>query len=100
PLLDGADRIRIEHPEPRSDWRREGHHGNRACVLESQRGDEVLVGVGEDLETFVDQRLRCLEETGSVRQQRLLIADNLELYPLVESRRARQTRVANSVACA
>ena len=94
-VLDRADGERVEHAEPRADRRCQRHHRDGARVLEPERRDQVVVRVRHHLEAFGGQHARRLDVARGVREQRLLVADHLELDPLVEAGRAREPRVAD-----
>src|SRR5256884_511457 len=97
PSLDRAHAERVEETEPASDRRGERHDGGAARVLEAQRGHQVLVGVGEDLEALRDQRACRDQQALDIGEQGLLVADYLELDELVEPRLAGEARVADGI---
>src|SRR5207247_5564221 len=76
--------VGVEQAEPAADGRGERHHRRAARVLEPQRGDEVLVLVGEYLEPVLRERPGRREQALHVGKQRLLVADDLELNEFVE----------------
>ena len=95
PALDGADAVRIEQPEPAADRRGERHHGDAARLFEAKRGDQVVVGVGHHLEPLGGQGPGGREQPLGVGEQRLPVADHLELDEVVESSLAAQPGVAD-----
>ena len=57
PRLDEPDAVRIDESEPAPDRRGERHHRRAPGVLQSEGGDQVVVGVGEDGEAGVEVRV-------------------------------------------
>jgi hypothetical protein len=65
-----------------SDRRAEWHHGRTADCLESLGEDRIVVCVWQHHEAIVDEFLGGAQELPGVRQERLLVADHLELDPV------------------
>ena len=63
----------------------QGHDGGGAGVDEFAGSDEIVVGVGEDDEAFLDQDARGFDELLGVGEEGLLVADDLELHPVGEA---------------
>src|SRR6266496_2660553 len=63
----------------------------------SQRGHEILVAIGQDLEAVLDEGARRVQQALDVGEEGLLVADDLELDELVEPGFARQAGVAHGV---
>src|SRR2546422_11307881 len=89
PVLDRADAVGVEQAEPAAEGRGERHPRRAARVLEPQRGDEVLVRIGEYLEPVLRERPGRREQALHVGKQRLLVADDLELNEFVRSEERR-----------
>ena len=81
-LADQAQVVGVQQALAGADRRAERHHRGAADVLEAAGEDRVVVGVGEDGEALVDELLGGLEQRGRVGQQRVLVADHLELDPV------------------
>ena len=81
----------------RADRGGERHHGDGAGFFEAQRGDQVVVGVGENLEAFLREHLGGLEQPGGIGQQRGLIADHFELHEVIEPGLASEARVPDGL---
>ena len=81
--------------ETRADRSRERHDGRGASVDEFAGGDEVVVRVREDDETFLDEDARSFDELLGVREKSLLIADDFELDPVGEADFASEACGAN-----
>ena len=64
-----------------ADRRAERHHRRAAGVLEPAREDRVVARVGQDGEAVGDELLGGVEQLRRVGQQRLVVADHLELDP-------------------
>ena len=81
-LDDQAQVVRVVDPHAAADRRAERHHRRAAGVLEPARQDRVVVGVGEHDEAVGHQLLGGRQQLGGVGQQRLVVADHLELHPV------------------
>ncbi len=97
PSLDCPHAQRIEQPESAADRRRQRHDRGTAGILEPQRGDEILVRVGKNFESFLHEHLGGLEQALHVRHERLFVANDFELDEVVEPRFARQSCVTDRV---
>ncbi len=89
-LLDEQDVLRVEDPLSRSDGRGQRHDAHRARVLELPRHHQVVVRVGHDLEALARQHAGGLDQLARVGEERLLVADHLELDAVREPRRPTQ----------
>ena len=85
----------ILNAEAGADRRGEGHDGGGASVDELASGDEVVVGVGEDDETFFDKDAGRFDELLGVWEKSLLVADDFELDPVGEADFAGEARGAD-----
>ena len=74
-----AMRVGVADAEARPDRRAERHDRDAADLLEALGRDQVVRGVGPDLEALVDERVGGAQRLGRVGQQRLVVADDLEL---------------------
>ena len=81
-LADQAQVVGVEQALAGADRGAERHHRGAADVLEPAGEDRVVVRVREDGEALVDELLGGLEQRGRVGQQRVLVADHLELDPV------------------
>src|ERR1043166_7356279 len=71
--------------------------GAASGITAAQRGHEILVAVGQDLEAVLDEGTRRIQQALDVGEEGLLVADDLELDELVEPGFARQAGVAHGV---
>ena len=70
----------------------------RARTLDQAFGvDDVVIGVGQDHEALFDQDFRGFQQAGVVGEERLFVADDLELHPIGEADFAAQHGRAYSV---
>ena len=85
-LEDQAEVVRVADAQARADGRGQRHHRRAAGVLELPRDDRVVGGVGEDGEALLHQRCRAASSgLLDVGEERLLVADHLELHPLASA---------------
>ena len=90
-----ADAVGIEQAEAAPDRRCQGHDRGTSRLFQAERGDQIVVGVGEYGEPLLHQRARRLEQAFGVGEQGFAVADHFELHELVEPRLAGQPGVAN-----
>ena len=88
-LQNDAEIVGVADAGTGADRRAEGHHRGAADVGETPREDGVVGGVGEHHEALVDELLGGFEQLGRVGQERVLVADHLELDPVGGERLAR-----------
>ena len=81
-LADQAQVVGVQQALAGADRGAERHHRGAADVLQPAREDRVVVRVGQHGEAVVDELLGGLEQRGRVGQQRVLVADHLELDPV------------------
>src|SRR4029077_12641006 len=87
----------VLNAEAGADGRGERHDGSSACVNELARGDQIIVCVRQHNETFFDQDAGSFDQLLSVREKRLLIADDFQLDPIGKPQLAPQPRSTNSL---
>ena len=97
-LADDGEAVAVLHAEPGADRGAEGHDRGRAGLGQLAADDRVVVGVGEDDEPLLGQHARCREQRLVVREERPLVADDLQLHPVREpaERPSRAVRIASS----
>jgi hypothetical protein len=78
--------------EAGANGRSERHDRGSPGVDEFAGGDQVVVGVGEDYETFLNENASGFDELLGVGKQRLLVADDFELDPVGEADLAGEAR--------
>src|SRR5439155_25535545 len=76
---DEAQVERVRDAGPRAGRRREWHDGRAADLLEPLARHRVVRDVGQHPEALADEHARRLDRCGDVREERLLVADDLEL---------------------
>jgi hypothetical protein len=89
-LEEDPDRVRVQDALPRSDGRARGHHALRAELREPDAEARVVRRVDEDVEALMDELLRRLERADGIGQERLRIAEDLELHELRREKLARE----------
>src|ERR1700694_1018734 len=85
----------ILHAEAGADGRGKGHDGRGAGVNELAGGDEVVVGVRENDEDFLDKDARGFDELLGVGKKSLLVADDFKLDPIRKTDFAAQASGSN-----
>src|SRR4029077_11261893 len=85
-LDDDPEVARGAGAEPRADGRGQRHDRDAAELLQPLAGDGVVGDVGHHLEAVRDQQPRRLDRGGHVGEQRLLVAQHLELQQRGDNR--------------
>jgi hypothetical protein len=75
-----------------ADRRAPGHQHLAAGFQQPLGHDEIVGGVGEDLEAFACKNARRLDQAEDVGLQRVVVADDLELDPVGGKHLARHLR--------
>ena len=97
-LADQGDVVRVADPHAAADRRAERHHRGAAEVGQAPRQHGIIGRVGEHHEAVVDELLGGAQQLGRVGQQRVLVADHLELDPVGLERLARELRGEHGIA--
>ena len=87
----------VAQAEAAADGRAERHHGCRACIDQALGVDDVVGGVGQNGEAFLDQDARGFERGVNVGIERGFVADDLDLDPVGEADFAAEARGANGL---
>src|SRR5207248_10838756 len=81
-LPDDGQVVGVADAHAGADGRTEGHDGGTAAGGEASGRDRIVVGVGQDDEPVVDEVLGGGDQLDGIGQQRVLVADDLELHPV------------------
>ena len=89
-FADQGDVVGVADAHAAADRRAERHHRGAADVREAAREHRVVGRVGQHDEALVDELLGRAQQLGRVGQERVLVADHLELDPVGGERLARE----------
>ena len=79
-------------PNPRTNRRRQRHHGGATQLFEFLAGDQIVGAVGQHDETVFDQDFGGFERAFVIGKQRVGVADHFEFDPVGIQQFARELR--------
>ena len=91
-------RLVVLNAQTRANGRGQRHHRGGSGVDQLAGVHQIVVGVGQHHEAFLRQDARGFQQAGIIGEQRFLVADHLQLYPVQSpaSRPSRAVRMASS----